>query len=123
MKKFIVLALVLAMMACAGVPAFAGSDSASSAGSGTGTSGEEQTKNLRVGSKNAVSGWQEYMDYTSQEAAKGKNPAEHVTGVVAGSAIGIRKGIHRMGAGAIDLLTFWIPKKQPLVTPEEPRLK
>lgn len=65
----------------------------------------------------------EYMDGTAGEAAKGKTTGEHLTGVAAGSIVGVRKGIHRVGAGAIDLLTFWIPKKQPLVTPEEPRLK
>ncbi len=116
MKNFIAIALLLAVVACAGAPVWA-SDTSS------GPVGSDGVKNLTVGSKNAVSGWQEYMDYTAQEAAKGKNDAERMTGVLAGSAIGIRKGIHRMGAGAIDLLTFWIPKKQPLVTPEEPRLK
>jgi hypothetical protein len=40
-----------------------------------------------------------------------------------GGVIGTRRAIHRAGAGAIDLLTFWIPKKQPLVSPEKARLE
>lgn len=99
-----------------GAPAFAGTGEAVA-------TGEEQVRNVKVGSKNAASGWTEIMDRTGQEAAKGRTTGEQITGVVAGGAIGVRKGIHRIGAGAIDLLTFWIPKKQPLITPEEPRLK
>lgn len=115
MKKLLSIAMMLALIAGLGLPAFAGTD--------TVATGEEQVKNVRSGARNTSSGWVEVMDHTGQEAAKGKNAAEHLTGVAAGSAIGVRKGIHRIGAGAIDLLTFWIPKKQPLITPEEPRLK
>ncbi len=114
MKKFLTIALVLALVA--GItPAFAGTD--------TVASGDEQVKNIKTGGRNASSGMIEYMDNTAIEAAKGKHAGEHLTGVAAGGIIGVRKGIHRIGAGAIDLMTFWIPKKAPLITPEEPRLK
>ena len=115
MKKLLSIASLLALVASFGVPAFAGTD--------TYATGDEQVKNVRSGARNASSGWVEVMDHTAQEAAKGKSTGEQLTGVAAGSVIGVRKGIHRVGAGAIDLLTFWIPKKQPLITPEEPRLK
>lgn len=93
------------------------------ADAGAGLAGEEQTKNVRTGTRNVSTGWVEVLDQTHMEASKGKNAAEHVTGVVAGGAIGVRRAIHRIGAGAIDLLTFWIPKKQPLINPEKPRLE
>ena len=112
MKKLsaLVLALFITVMA---IPAFADG----------GNNGEEQVKNLKVGSRNTTAGWVEIMDNTHAEAAKGKNEGEQLTGLVAGGAIGVRKTIHRLGAGAIDLLTFWIPKKQPLVNPEKARLE
>ena len=97
------------------VPAFADSSS--------GVTGEDQVHNLQSGSRNAATGWVEVMDKTHEEASKGKNPGDQLTGVVAGGAIGVRKAIHRIGGGAIDLLTFWIPKKQPLVNPEKARLE
>ena len=100
------------------LPAFA-----AEAASGSEASGSDQVENAKRGAHNVKWGWVEVMDHTGQEAAKGKGAGEQLTGVVAGSAIGVRKGIHRVGAGAIDLLTFWIPKKAPLITPEEPRLK
>jgi len=114
MKKFLTIALVLGLVAAA-APAFAGTD--------TVASGEEQVKNVRTGARNSTAGLNEYMDGVAGEAAKGKSTGEQLTGVAAGSVVGVRRGIHRAGAGAIDLLTFWIPKKQPLITPEEPRLK
>ena len=85
--------------------------------------GQEQVKNVRVGARNTSTGWVEVLDNTHAEAAKGKSTGEQLTGVVAGGAIGVRRTIHRMGAVAIDLLTFWIPKKQPLINPEKPRLE
>ena len=118
MKKLIALSL-LTLFALSTVPAFADGSASSSAG----LTGEEQVKNLQTGGRNAGAGWVEVLDRTHEEAAKGKNTGEHLTGVVAGGAIGVRKTIHRMGAGAIDLLTFWIPKKQPLVNPEKARLE
>ena len=115
MKKAIALSM-LVFLATTTLPAFADNSSA-------GLSGEEQVKNLQTGSRNAATGWVEVLDKTHEEAAKGKNTGEHLTGVVAGGAIGVRRTIHRVGAGAIDLLTFWIPKKQPLVSPEKARLE
>ena len=116
MKKLIALSL-LTFMAFTTLPAFADGSA------GGGTTGEEQVKNIQTGGRNAATGWVEVMDRTHEEAAKGKGTGEQLTGVVAGGAIGVRKAIHRIGGGAIDLLTFWIPKKRPLITPEEPRLK
>ena len=117
MKKLIALSM-LVFVACTTLPAFAdGSSTSSSAG----LSGDDQVKNLQTGSRNAATGWVEILDRTHEEAAKGKNTGENLTGVVAGGAIGVRKAIHRIGGGAIDLLTFWIPKKQPLVNPEKAR--
>lgn len=111
MKKTI--AAVLGVVALVGfsLPAFADTD------------GSTELKNTRVGTQNVATGWVEVLDSTHEELSKGKNPGDHAAGLVAGTAIGVRKGIHRMGAGAIDLLTFWIPKKQPLVTPEKARLQ
>ena len=85
--------------------------------------GDDQIKNVQTGTRNVSTGWVEVLDNTHAEAAKGKSAGEQITGVVAGGAIGVRRTIHRVGAGAIDLLTFWIPKKQPLVSPEKPRLE
>ncbi len=102
------------------MPVFADGQAASSS---NGIRGEEQVHNLQSGSRNAATGWVEVMDRTHEEAAKGKGAGEQLTGVVAGGAIGVRKTIHRVGAGAIDLLTFWIPKKQPLINPEKARLE
>ena len=101
------------------VPVFADGQASSSSG----VTGEEQIHNLQSGSRNTATGWVEVMDGTHQEASKGKNTGENLTGVVAGGAVGVRKAIHRIGGGAIDLLTFWIPKKQPLVNPEKARLE
>ena len=81
-----------------------------------------QVQNAQSGARNVSTGWVEVLDSTHAEASKGKNTGENLTGVVAGGAIGVRKGIHRIGAGAIDLLTFWIPKKKSLVEPEKARL-
>ncbi len=113
MKKLISAALLF-MVACVfGVPAFADQ----------GNQGQDQIKNVQVGTRNVSTGWVEVLDSTHAEAAKGKTAGEQITGVVAGGAIGVRRTIHRVGAGAIDLLTFWIPKKQPLITPEKARLE
>lgn len=114
MKKVIALSM-LVFVAGTTVPAYAGGD--------VSLSGDDQVKNLQTGSRNAATGWVEVLDRTHEEASKGKNTGEHLTGVVAGGAIGVRKAIHRIGGGAIDLLTFWIPKKQPLVNPEKARLE
>jgi len=112
-KKLISTALLF-MVACVfGQPVFADQ----------GAQGQEQVKNVQSGTRNVSTGWVEVLDSTHAEAAKGKTAGEQITGVVAGGAIGVRRTIHRVGAGAIDLLTFWIPKKQPLITPEKARLE
>jgi putative exosortase-associated protein (TIGR04073 family) len=116
-KKLIALSLLM-FLAVTTLPAFADQGSGSA-----GITGEDQVKNVQTGSRNVATGWVEVLDRTHEEASKGKNTGEHLTGVVAGGAIGVRKTIHRMGAGAIDLLTFWIPKKQPLINPEKARLE
>lgn len=118
-KKLIVLSLMI-ILASSTMPVFA-DEQASSAS--TGLAGEDQMHNIQTGGRNAATGWVEVMDRTHEEASKGKNTGENLTGVVAGGAVGVRKAIHRVGAGAIDLLTFWIPKKQPLISPEKPRLQ
>ena len=114
MKKLISLALLAVVAVAFGIPAYA---------DGAMDNGQEQVKNVKVGSRNTSTGWVEVLDNTHAEAAKGKSTGEQMTGVVAGGAIGVRKAIHRTGAGVIDLLTFWIPKKQPLVSPEKARLE
>jgi len=113
-KKSIAMA-VLFSTAIVATPAFADGEATAS--------GTEQIKNVKSGARNVSTGWVEVMDSTHQEASKGKTAGEQLTGVAAGGAIGVRRTIHRMGAGAIDLLTFWIPKKQPLITPEKARLQ
>ena len=115
MKKLMAFFIASFMVSTMIAPAFADS--------GAGLAGEEQTKNVRVGSRNVSTGWVEVLDATHTEAAKGKDIGEQMTGLVAVGAIGVRKTIHRVGGGVIDLLTFWIPKKQPLVNPEQPRLQ
>ena len=123
MKKLIALSL-LTFFAASTLPAFAdGSSTAASSTGSTVATGEEQVKNVQSGSRNVAGAWVEVLDGTHAEASKGKDAGEQITGVVAGGAIGVRKTIHRMGAGAIDLLTFWIPKKQPLISPEKARLE
>ena len=114
-KKSIAVVLLLMVAAAFSLPAFADN--------GGPTSGQDQLKNVQTGSRNAATGWVEVLDHTHAEAAKGKSAGEQLTGVVAGGAIGVRKTIHRVGAGVIDLLTFWIPKKQPLINPEKARLE
>ena len=112
---------MLVFLAGTTMPAFA--DGAAAASGSNVATGEEQVKNVQSGSRNFAGGWVDAMDSTHEEASKGKDAPEQITGVVAGGAIGVRRTIHRMGAGAIDLLTFWIPKKQPLISPEKPRLE
>ncbi len=115
MKKVISLAIALGLAASVAPVSFADGEANSK--------GHEQVRNVQVGARNVGTGWVEVLDHTHAEASKGKNEAEQLTGVVAGGAIGVRRMIHRVGAGAIDLLTFWIPKKQPLVNPEKARLQ
>ena len=118
MKKLIALTLMLILTGMT-VPVFADGQASSSSG----VTGEEQVHNLQSGSRNVGTGWVEVMDSTHEEAAKGKGMGEQLTGVAAGGVAGLTKAIHRTGAGAIDLLTFWIPKQQPLINPEKARLE
>jgi putative exosortase-associated protein (TIGR04073 family) len=104
------------MVFAAGVAAPAFADASAVANS-------DQYKNVKSGTRNVSTGWVETLDATHAEAAKGKSTGEQLTGVLAGGAIGVRRTIHRIGAGAIDLITFWIPKKQPLINPEKARLE
>lgn len=90
---------------------------------GTLANGEELAENANRGSQEVSWSGTEVMQHAGIEASKGKNATEHVTGAFAGGVIGVRKGIHRIGAGAIDLLTFWIPKKNSLVDASEPVLR
>ncbi|OGW91008.1 MAG: hypothetical protein A3D28_01935 [Omnitrophica bacterium RIFCSPHIGHO2_02_FULL_63_14] len=113
MKKFVAVVLFLVLALTPSLPAFADSQA----------DANEQVKNVQVGSRNVGTGWVEILDATHEEASKGKGTGEHLTGVVAGGAVGVRRAIHRVGAGAIDILTFWIPKKQPLINPEKARLE
>ncbi len=115
MKKLMAFFVLVLVSAMGIAPAFA-DDAASNTGA-------DQVKNVKVGSRNTSTAWVEVLDATHAEASKGKNVGEHLTGLVAGTAVGARNTIHRMGAGAIDLITFWIPKKQPLVNPEKARLE
>lgn len=114
MKKLIAVMVVMVMTLGMGLVCYAADNVATS---------QEQTKNINVGATNPSAGWVEVIDNTGIEAAKGKNPGDHVTGVIAGGTVGAAKTIHRLGAGVIDLATFWIPKKQPLINPEKARLK
>ena len=120
-KKLIIFALMFVLLGAA-QPVFADSTPPAKVEVVTANS-QEQAHNLQSGGRNVSTGWVEMMDGTHQEAAKGKSPAGHMTGLVAGSAVGARNTLHRVGAGAIDLLTFWIPKKQPLINPEKARLE
>lgn len=90
---------------------------------GTVANGEEVAENTNRGAQQIGWSGSEVMRNAGIEAGKGKNAAEHVTGTFAGSVIGVRKGIHHIGAGAIDLLTFWIPKKKSLIESSEPTLR
>lgn len=115
MKKFFAAALVAGYAVAIAAPALAVETS----------SADERVESVKRGAHNANWAWTEVVDNAGKEAGKMKanDPLDQSVGVAAGSVIGVRKGIHRFGAGAIDLLTFWIPKKQPLITPSEPTLK
>lgn len=105
MKKLTAGFMVMLAVACAGTSAFADEST--------------EMKNLRTGSSHMTSGFDNVMDSTHTEASKGKNPGEHVLGVGVGGVVAARKTLHQAGAGVIDILTFWIPKKQPLINPEK----
>lgn len=77
--------------------------------------GEEAHNNVQRGAHNVDWSWTEVMQHSGEEASKFNTAEEQVVGAFAGGIIGVRNGIHRIGAGAIDLLTFWIPKNGSLV--------
>lgn len=85
--------------------------------------GEEAVNNIHKGKEQAAWSWTEVMENTHVEASKFDNAPEQLLGVAAGTIIGVRKGLHRIGAGAIDILTFWIPKDKELRTPSEPAVQ
>ncbi|MBI3315561.1 MAG: hypothetical protein HYZ87_01115 [Candidatus Omnitrophica bacterium] len=74
------------------------------------------TDNLNDTGKHVSDGWHGVLDSVHTEASKGRNTGEQVAGVAVGGVVGARKAIHHLGAGAINVLTFWIPKKQPLIS-------
>ena len=115
MKKFFAAAMVAGFAAAIAAPVFAVEQN----------TGDERVETVKRGAHNTNWAWTEVMDGAGKEAGKAKanDAADQSLGVAAGSVIGVRKGIHRFGAGAIDLITFWIPKKASLITPEEPTLK
>ncbi|MFT5206561.1 MAG: hypothetical protein ACI9CF_000300 [Candidatus Omnitrophota bacterium] len=76
------------------------------------TNAEQAADNINRGVKNVDWAWTEVMQHSGQEASKATGAADQLTAVFAGGVIGARAGIHRLGAGAIDLLTFWIPKTE-----------
>lgn len=115
MKKFFAAAMVVGTAVTIAAPVFAVEQNA----------GDVNVETVKRGAHNTNWAWTEVVDNAGKEAGKAKvnDPADQSLGVAAGSVIGVRKGIHRFGAGAIDLITFWIPKKQSLISPEEPTLK
>ena len=115
MKKFLAVALVAGYAIAVAAPVFAVEQNTA----------EQNGENAKRGAHNTNWAWTEVMDSAGVEGGKAKanDIGDQSLGVAAGSVIGTRKAIHRFGAGVIDLITFWIPKKAPLITPEEPTLK
>jgi hypothetical protein len=105
MKKLVAMPLMLMLALVFALPAFA-------------EAGDTATiqANVDSGVNNINKGWTDNMKYTSQEMSKGEGMGQELTGLVAGSVVGARNAVHRIGAGAIDLLTFWIPKDKPLIS-------
>ncbi len=83
--------------------------------------GAAQVKNVQEGARNASTGWTEIFDGVSAAEGKSQNTAERlVTAPVAGAGIGLGRALHKTGAGVIELFTFWIPKKQPVLNQSAP---
>ena len=72
-------------------------------------------KNVETAGGNLTVGLDEVMDNTHEQASKGKTVVGQVGGLAVGSVHAARNTLYKAGAGAIDLLTFWIPKQQPLI--------
>ena len=104
MKKSVALLLLLFVVGVFAIPAFA--DEAKPDEAKKPNMMDNTMKNAAVGGRNISTGWVEVLDSTHEEASKGKGTGEQLTGVAVGGVIGIRKTLHRAGAGAIDLLTF-----------------
>lgn len=81
--------------------------------------GDAQIKNVQTGARNSTTGWVEIFDSVAAAEGKSKNTAEKFTGFIAGTGIGARKALHKTSAGLIDLGTFWMPKKEPLLNPKK----
>jgi hypothetical protein len=115
MKKFFAAVMVAGFAVAVAAPVFAIEQN----------TGDERVETVKRGAHNTNWAWTEVMDASGKEAGKAKanDPLDQSVGVAAGTVIGTRNAIHRFGAGAIDLITFWIPKKASLITPAEPTLK
>lgn len=84
----------------------------------TGTDrGEAQIKNVQTGARNLSTGWTEIFDGVAATEGQAKNTGEKVTAVIAGVGIGTGKALRKTGAGIVDLGTFWMPKRDPLLNP------
>jgi hypothetical protein len=103
-KKLIAFSMMLFVACAFSLPAFAD------------TVTNDVTDNLNNTGEHVSAGWHGVIDSTHAEASKGKNAGEQFAGVAVGGVVGARKAIHHLGAGAINVLTFWIPKKEPLIS-------
>ena len=121
MKQLFSVSLVLMLAFAVAVPmAFAAMEEGRRASV---ADGQEAAENLNRGAQHVDWAWTEVMQHGAEEAGKGTTADQHLIGAAAGSIIGARAGLHRIGAGAIDLLTFWIPKTEPLIDPADPTLR
>ena len=118
MKKFLTASLALVFALAVAAPMALAQSTISGI-----ADADEAGDNLSTGAQNVDWSWTEVMQHSGEEASKGTDAGAHITGAIAGGAIGFRKGLHRLGAGAIDILTFWIPKDEPLIDPSEPTLR
>lgn len=74
----------------------------------------EQIKNVRTGGENMKTAVSGMFTEAHDEASKNTGLAKQAGGVAVGTIKGARKALYHVGAGAIELLTFWIPKKGPI---------
>ena len=104
MKKLIAMFVLAIAMTTLSVPAFA-EDHA-----------EVAVKNLKSGADDLGKGFRDTPDVVHEELAKAHGMPDEAFRLANAGVISGRRTIHHIGAGVIELLTFWIPKKQPLVT-------
>ncbi|MBI3252219.1 MAG: hypothetical protein HYZ52_02715 [Candidatus Omnitrophica bacterium] len=104
MKKLITAIVTMGVGLAMGIFAYAGDDLI-----------KTTQDNVNSGINSVNSRPQDMMDSIHTEASKGKGVGEQVMGIGVGGMVGTRNAIHKLGAGAIDVLTFWIPKKEPLI--------